>query len=487
MSTIPTYTSPPTPPNREDLGANRLEFRQNANAWNSWVWDFFTTPFNSILDWIDTKTKRVEELESRLTIATDGDSSCCLNNQVLSAPIIVGTDKIVVNHEATFIFSSTSLLSEQSIQSYTIDWGDGTSGIITTGTTTHIYASGEIDDTFTITVHAVDSLGNLSTSTTHTVTIVDKFIDTPIEITIDGSPDLVVQNAKAQLTELPNTVGTTIDKVYFRVIKASDNVQVGDTRETTDLSLPITFNSPDLVPNTKYYFEFQCVSEADNIQSCWTYVEGKTKDKLTKTLVFDRFGEDNQMIAKYLLFNDSNDLGLAFDGVDTNVTYTGSSVVFDGSSAIKVDYDFSNVKAISLWANWTDEDNIGDKWETILGSKRINQKSNNQKIVIHGSNGLCTYHDGSEQVIDSDYGMGWHHIVINKLSNGNYDYYIDNIKKGSDLPDNNASLDLLYIGSDNDKENMDEAFVGEIALVEMFEDNLTLEQIESIFNENREV
>ena len=46
------YTKPPTPPNREELGANRLDFRTKANAWNLWVYEFFSNEFKELVNYV---------------------------------------------------------------------------------------------------------------------------------------------------------------------------------------------------------------------------------------------------------------------------------------------------------------------------------------------------------------------------------------------------------------------------------------------------
>ena len=160
---------------------------------------------------------------------------------------------------------------------------------------------------------------------------------------------------------------------------------------------------------------------------------------------------------------------------------------FDGTKGIDVHKaNFSKAKAISLWINWNGVrgSSATSNWATILSSKVIDQPQNNQILVIH-KNKLSTYNKATQQVIwDTELKKNeWYFITINQNAEGNYDYYINGKPVNLNLPDNNATLDLYFIGSDNKSGKVDEPFTGLIDQVRVFNRELDPDDIKTIFSE----
>jgi len=196
---------------------------------------------------------------------------------------------------------------------------------------------------------------------------------------------------------------------------------------------------------------------------------------------------DGSGVALWQFEGNANDTGGNYNGTwhgteryDTGKF--GQAAKFDGNSAVDVSsYDFSNVKSISSWFNCSVCDD--STWHTILGSKQINQPDN-IKVAVY-QNRLHTYHNGADQLISNDVISPdvWYYLVINENSNGNYDYYLNSNLIASNLPDNNASLDLYYIGSDNNGGSVNEAFIGLIDQVRIFNRALITDEIAILYNE----
>jgi len=156
-------------------------------------------------------------------------------------------------------------------------------------------------------------------------------IDTPTDITVEGSPDEVPDNAEVKLNTLPNATNTTIDKIRFEVRKKSDNSLVGTTQETTDLTLPITFNSSDLEENIEYDFRIQCASETDSIQSTWSTTEGKTATYVTPT----EGGYNNGDRIATIVITDNN--------IPWKSSYDDSQSLIDGSNSKDLYFSGDNI------------------------------------------------------------------------------------------------------------------------------------------------
>jgi hypothetical protein len=168
------------------------------------------------------------------------------------------------------------------------------------------------------------------------------------------------------------------------------------------------------------------------------------------------------------------------DGIVSGSDGLKKAAKFDGSSGIDVSqYDFSNVKAVSFWFFFTDTKN---GYQTMIGSKEINSSSDNIKIAIAGST-LHTYHDKSRQPIgDALDAWRWYHLVISEVSTSVYNYYLDGVLVGENVPDNNASLDLYYIGADNSSGDTDEPFIGRIDQFRVFSEPLDAARAKLIYD-----
>ena len=205
----------------------------------------------------------------------------------------------------------------------------------------------------------------------------------------------------------------------------------------------------------------------------------------------DIFG-DGSGIALWRFEQNANDEGGRYNGVwvgneQYDIGRWGYAAKFDGNSGVKVgDYDFSNVKAISLHFNWNGGRGTNN-WATLLSSKVINQSGNNIIIAIANSK-LATYHNGTTQYV-SDQTIEqnrWYHLVVAQTGDQQYTYYLDGVKIAENLPNNNATLDLYYIGSDNNGGSVDEPFTGLIDQVRVFNRVPTEDEVQILKEEKTE-
>lgn len=164
----------------------------------------------------------------------------------------------------------------------------------------------------------------------------------------------------------------------------------------------------------------------------------------------------------------------------------GYSAFFDGSNAINTSaIDLSETKMISFSFLWDGTRGVSD-WGTIIGSKIANGALNNIKLAIYGSK-LSTYHNSSVQHLQSDelQKNRWYHLAIVEVAPGYFTYYLDGQLLSDSIPDNNASLDICYIGSDNNDGSVGETFTGQISNVRLSNEILTQEQIRLVYEKDR--
>ena len=198
--------------------------------------------------------------------------------------------------------------------------------------------------------------------------------------------------------------------------------------------------------------------------------------------------KDGSTLALITLDNNCYDSTGVYNGYwEGNESYTGCETViagkFDGSSGVNLsDYDLSDVNSISVWFKWDGKRGTRN-WSTLLGSKRINSSNDNIKLaVVH--NRLATYHNRRAQYLSDTISKNTiYNVIINKNDDGNYDYYLNNEEIALDKPDNNATLDLFYIGSDNGNGSVNEAFTGAMCYVRLFNKQLNQDERSIVYNE----
>jgi len=428
---------------------------------------------------------------------------------VVQTPTITGTAKVASTIESSFSFSAVALLEQLSIDNYEIDWGDGTGETISSNSATHTYIA-ELGTIFVIRVIAIDSLGNRSNPAVHSVEVVDMYIDIPTDIIVEGSPDEVPENAEVQLTELPNAIGTTIDKIYFRVIKVSDSSQVGSTLETTDLTLPITFDTPDgLEVSTQYRFEFQCVSEADNIQSTWGNIEATTEESFIP--IVDPF-KDGGGVALYLFDGNINDEGGIYNGTfyhDSYSTACGNKSIlkdqaYDRESACFLydggqmpGFSDSDTFTVSFFAKIKNPPNNGNSYTILTTTTGYNQgnNGNRKRYITFGDDREIGYRetpdDGATETKSVSFGVNaedtCHHFAVTK-SGSEVKTYVDGVLKNTSNDfytnhyDNLNTVRLLTpAGSSH---NNDLGANGHVSIIHFFNRVLTENEINKLRKES---
>ena len=209
------------------------------------------------------------------------------------------------------------------------------------------------------------------------------------------------------------------------------------------------------------------------------------KDYVKQPLTFDILG-DGSCVALYEFEGNANDTGGVYHGTwvgneQYDVGKIGQAAKFDGSNAIDIhQYDFSNIKSISLFFKISADETW---WYTILGSEvKTSDTGNNIKLAVYNKY-LVTYHNSQTQYIYNEKLSlnTWYHIVITYTNNDIYNYYLDGTLINS-LPDNNSSMNLYFIGSDNNCGNINEVFFGTIDNLRLLNKVLTSDEVQYIYN-----
>lgn len=212
--------------NLSDIG-NPQTARNNLNIYS-------TTEVDTLFVNSTHLKKPTLNVESQ-TISSDYiTSSDFIGTQTASNWYIFEADGVTLNH--------TSLNDTIKLTSYTLD------GL--SANTSYIVKKENIS-------------GNFKSKLSNGVTILtpNKSISTPTSITVEGSPASVPEKAETTLTSLPTSEGCTINKVEFKCIRTEDSVQIGATQSTSNLGLPIKFNTPDgLEVGKEYRWMWRCLS-----------------------------------------------------------------------------------------------------------------------------------------------------------------------------------------------------------------------------------
>lgn len=202
--------------------------------------------------------------------------------------------------------------------------------------------------------------------------------------------------------------------------------------------------------------------------------------------ICDIFG-DKSCIALFRFENSPNDECGKYNGTWIgNENYTdakwGKGAFFDGKSGISLtDYDLSQVKAISFHFSWNGKRGKGN-WAVLLSSKWVYQKGNNIIIAIAGGK-LKTYHQGNPTTISNTLEENkQYHLVVQRKIGSLYEYFLNGVKIKEEY-NNNATLDVAFIGADNNGGKIDEPFTGWIDQVRLFNRHLLTEEIKILTNE----
>ena len=234
---------------------------------------------------------------------------------------------------------------------------------------------------------------------------------------------------------------------------------------------------------------YVCVDDTQD-NNVWEGYKPTIKIAPTTVDIVDIFS-DGSGIALYQLDGNTNDTGGQFNGEEHSITYEdgkfGQCANFSSDRNGYIDlssHNLEDLKAISLWFNYPTV--TSSYWATILGSNLYGSGTqNNAKIAVYDG-GLHTYHNSSNQSIAENVETGvWHHLVITQVGDELYTYYLDGNKVKEALQDNNASLNIRYIGSDNNENSApDEAFEGKLDQIRFFNRSLNDDEVQQLYQEN---
>lgn len=259
--------------------------------------------------------------------------------------------------------------------------------------------------------------GNFKSEMSNGVTILtpNNSINTPTDITVEGSPTSVPDLATVTLNSLPTTVNSTIDTVEFRVIKTSDGTEIGTTQSTTTLTLPITFTAPTLEVSTEYRFEIRCRDTVNIVDSVWGSVVATTLNNFG--LTFDIFG-DGSRVHLYEFDGNSLDTGAIANGTDTDVSYPLGKIdqcLNFNSQNSKIELGFpvllyADDWSVSFWSKWDGTGQNSHYAPLHLGDLAVEWTSSGQHFAT--LNGSATgkeriYQDFSELHDDT-----WHFVTV---------------------------------------------------------------------------
>lgn len=163
-------------------------------------------------------------------------------------------------------------------------------------------------------------------------------------------------------------------------------------------------------------------------------------------------------------------------------TIFGKSAHFDGSNALDFSgTDLSDIKCISMFVRWDGVRGV-DNWATFIGSKSINETSNNIKLAVYQGKLVTWQEPGDQQTIyDGVEKNVWMHVAVKEVDSGIYNYYINGELAAENLSDNNATLDIYFIGSDNENGDIGESFTGEISKLRLIRNDVDDDTIRRIF------
>ena len=177
--------------------------------------------------------------------------------KVVKTPTISGPQAASIGHQATWSFASESFLGEHvTIASFEVDWGDGNTETIaaTNGgaTVAHTY-SGNENDTYTVQVRAVDSIGNKSEPATASVRLVAN--QPPTAPAVDA-PEEVTKNAQFSI-KIHSSTDPDGDRVYYKILDTglfafSKTDNIAENEE-------ITVIAPDVNADTTLSFSVAAV------------------------------------------------------------------------------------------------------------------------------------------------------------------------------------------------------------------------------------
>ena len=239
-----------------------------------------------------------------------------------------------------------------------------------------------------------------------------------------------------------------------------------------------TKNMYEITEIEKFYW-----AKGDRLESTWTIEYADFASSLNKLDIF----KDGSCKAAYIFDGDVTELSGLYPSTAATNTYAsgkfGQAASVNGNQYVYIgEYDWSMIQSISIWF----KNSSTSGYRTILGSKNNGSDTNTDNMILGVYNGnLMYYNTGSITLKSGLTSNVWHHVVINKLATNRFDFYLNNVKVGSNKTITDASLDLKYFGSDNVGSGIgaNEAFIGQIDQVRMFTRPLNISEINTLYTE----
>lgn len=197
-------------------------------------------------------------------------------------------------------------------------------------------------------------------------------------------------------------------------------------------------------------------------------------------IIHDIFG-DNSAVATYKLDIDSQDLGGTYNGTDTNIAYVeghiGSAAYFDATLPSKVTLAIpAPAGGVGTASFWCTKD-ISSEDSVFVSDDNYILRVTNTNVYVYGSSNFTTFSAARGQ-----FGATFCHAVVMYDGANSARLFVNNTEYARD--DANLIGGMRGITRFGEKSNNSLRLTGRIDTVRIFDKELTLEEIDILYNED---